>query len=116
MGDPGNACEANTGGCFGAVAYEYRIGEYEVTNAQYTEFLNAVDSTGANALALYNAAMGINFVGGNPDGSKYVVVSGFESKPVVYVSFCDTLRYANWLHNGQGTGSTGIRKENRNEG
>ena len=29
----------------GAVAYEYRIGEYQVTNAQYAEFLNAVGNS-----------------------------------------------------------------------
>ena len=35
-------------GTFGAVDYVYRISKHEVTNAQYTEFLNAVDPTGAN--------------------------------------------------------------------
>jgi formylglycine-generating enzyme required for sulfatase activity len=45
-------------------------------------------------------------VGGNPDGSKYEVTSGFASKPVNYVSFYDSLRFANWLHNGQAGGST----------
>jgi sulfatase modifying factor 1 len=34
VGDAGNA--ADTTG-YGAVAYEYRIGTYEVTNAQYVE-------------------------------------------------------------------------------
>ena len=42
VGNPGNAADA-TG--FGAVAYEYRIGKYEVTNAQYCGFLNAVAKT-----------------------------------------------------------------------
>jgi formylglycine-generating enzyme required for sulfatase activity len=39
VGDAGNAADA-TG--YGAVAYHYRIGKYEVTNAEYCEFLNAV--------------------------------------------------------------------------
>ena len=52
VGNPGNAGEAQLGGVFGSVGYEYRIGKYEVTNAQYTEFLNGVDPTGANTLAL----------------------------------------------------------------
>ena len=109
VGEPGNA--ADTTG-FGAVADVYRISKYEVTNAQYAEFLNAVDPTGANTLALYNGNMGaqshggIDIVSGNSAGSKYVLKSGMTSKPANYVSFYDSLRFANWLHNGQGTGST----------
>jgi len=107
--DAGNAADSTT---YGAVAYDYRISETEVTSTQYAEFLNTVDATGGNTLALYNANMGsnslggINFVAGNPNGSKYVVKGGFASKPVNYVSFYDSLRFANWLHNGQGAGST----------
>jgi hypothetical protein len=47
VGNGGNG--ADTTG-FGAVAEEYRIGEFEVTNTEYVAFLNAVDSTGGNAL------------------------------------------------------------------
>jgi formylglycine-generating enzyme required for sulfatase activity len=107
-----NACDPQVFGCFGAVDYDYQISKYEVTNTQYAGFLNVVDPTGANGLALYSAFMGsdsrggINFVGGNPNGSKYVVKSGSASKPVNDVSFYDSLRFANWLHNGQGGGST----------
>jgi hypothetical protein len=69
--------------------------------------------TGANTLRLYEASMassslgGIDFVASNAAGSKCVVKSGFASKPVSYVSLYDSLRFANWLHNGQGayTGS-----------
>ncbi len=115
IGDPGNA--ADTTNCYaancGSVAYDYQISKYETTNAQYAEFLNAVDASGSNTLALYNAFMGshatfggISFVPGNASGSKYVVKSGFASKPVTYVSFYDALRFANWLNNGQGSGDT----------
>ena len=38
VGDPGNACDTQPQGCFGAVSYEYRIGKFEVTNAQYADF------------------------------------------------------------------------------
>jgi hypothetical protein len=47
IGNPGNACDPQPdvsgagSGCFGAVPYAYFIGTYEVTNAQYAEFLNA---------------------------------------------------------------------------
>ncbi len=33
--------------------------------------------------------------------------SGFADKPVTYVSFYDSLRFANWLNNGQGSGEHG---------
>ncbi len=118
VGDPRNAADW-TG--YGSVADTFLISEYEVTNAQYAEFLNAVDPTGAdgmdpwgaaNTLGLYDWSMtwgdfgGIDFVEYNPDGSKYVAKSGMSSKPVNYVSFFDSLRFANWLNNGQGAAST----------
>jgi hypothetical protein len=34
------------------------------------------------------------------------VKAGFADKAVMYVSFYDSLRFANWLHNGQGNGDT----------
>ncbi len=54
---PGNACDTQAQGCFGSVAYVYRISETEVTNAQYAEFLNAVAATDTNAL--YHTNMGL---------------------------------------------------------
>jgi hypothetical protein len=38
VGNPGNACDPQSQGCFGAVGYAYSIGTYEVTNAQYASF------------------------------------------------------------------------------
>jgi len=76
VGNPGNGRD-DTG--FGAVSYVYRISKHEVTNAQYTEFLNAADPTGVNALFLYNSNMssdangGINLNSGAVNGSKYQV-------------------------------------------
>jgi hypothetical protein len=53
VGNPGNPCDPsgapNVLGfkpCAGAVVYEFNIGTYEVTNAQYTEFLNAKGASG----------------------------------------------------------------------
>jgi sulfatase modifying factor 1 len=97
---------------YGAVSYDYRIGKYEVTNAQYTEFLNAVDPVGTNTLNLYVNAMstsehgGINFDAAADNGSKCVVKLGHTNKPVTFVSWYDAIRFANWLHNGQGSGDT----------
>jgi formylglycine-generating enzyme required for sulfatase activity len=104
VGDPGNA-DDDTG--FGAVAHEYRIGRYEVTNAQYAEFLNAVAATDPNGL--YNTSMGSGFGSITRSGSSgsftYAAVPGREDMPVNYVSFWDATRFANWLHNGQPTGA-----------
>lgn len=42
----GNVADPATGSPYGAVAYAYKTGKYEVTNAQYTAFLNAADPCG----------------------------------------------------------------------
>jgi formylglycine-generating enzyme len=101
-----------TGNFFGGVGYNYNIGTYDVTNSQYVEFLNTKDPTGANALGLWNGSManatfgGISFNGGNVPGSRYVLTAGRENHPVNYVTWYDTIRFANWLNNGQGSGDT----------
>ena len=109
VGNAGNAVDT-TG--YGAVAYAYQIGKYEVTNAQYTAFLNAVDPDGANANGVYNASMGSNarggitYTAGAASGAKYTLRTSMGDKPVNYVSWYDAARFANWMHNGQGSGST----------
>jgi formylglycine-generating enzyme required for sulfatase activity len=109
VGNPANAPDFNG---LGSVNYEYYIGTYEVTNCQYTEFLNAADPAGANALSLYKASMGngimggISFDAGAANGAKYSVILGHGNNPVTYVTWFDALRFANWMNNGQGDGST----------
>ena len=96
------------------MAYNYNIGTYDVTNSQYVEFLNSnvPDGETADPLALYNSNMsnatygGITYNSGAASGSKYSVISGKGDNPVNYVTFYDTLRFANWLDNGQVPGST----------
>ncbi|MFN0126277.1 MAG: SUMF1/EgtB/PvdO family nonheme iron enzyme [Verrucomicrobiales bacterium] len=97
---------------FGAVDHAYRIALHEVTNAQYAEFLNAVDPGGSNASGLYSSAMGntvrggINLVPANAGGAKYVVKPNMAHKPVNHVSWSDAARFANWMNNGQGGAGT----------
>ncbi len=109
VGNAGNANDASTGTLYGGVSYDYHIGTHEVTNSQYTAFLNAVAATDTHSL--YNSNMGSNTHGGinqsGSDGSfSYNVKSGFGNKPVNFVSFWDAARFSNWLTNGQGSGST----------
>ena len=109
VGNPGNSADS-TG--FGAVGYAYKIGTYDVTNSQYVEFINTKDPNGSNALGLYNSNManatfgGINFNAGNPSGGKYTVISGAQNHPVNSVTWYDSIRFANWVNNGQGNGDT----------
>jgi len=49
VGNAGNAADTST---YGAVAYSYDIGKYEVTNTQYAAFLNAKAETDPNGLYL----------------------------------------------------------------
>jgi sulfatase modifying factor 1 len=109
VGNPGNA--ADTTG-YGAVAYAYQIGKHEVTNSQYGAFLNAADPNGANANGIYNTNMGSNarggitYTAGAASGAKYTLRTSMGDKPVNYVSWYDAARFANWMMNGQGSGST----------
>ena len=117
VGDAGNA--ADTGGTQnGSVAYEYEIGKYDVTIGQYMEFLNAVAKS--DPYNLYNTNMGSNpatrgisrtgssgsydysVIG--PDGTAYGQSAA--NRPITYVSWFDAARFANWMSNGQGNGST----------
>jgi formylglycine-generating enzyme required for sulfatase activity len=125
VGDPGNAGEVSGAGAggtgptriCGAVAYEYRIGKYEITNGQYIEFLNAVASV-EDTHGLYEAedpgghgGMDGQYGGvqqtGSPGDYTYVVKDGdieWLDKPIHFLGFYDVLRFANWMHNGQPTG------------
>ncbi len=122
VGNPGNANDTGGSG-IGAVAYEYKIGKYAVTIGQYTAFLNAVDPNGTNPNAIYNASMetdlniaGISYTSRASAGSKYSVMAASGSapfggvtsanRPITYVSWFDAARFANWMTNGQGAGST----------
>ncbi|MGB2987354.1 MAG: IPTL-CTERM sorting domain-containing protein [Phycisphaerae bacterium] len=118
VGNPGNAGELSGDGAggdgpdrvCGAVDYVYDIGKFEVTAAQYTEFLNAVAAT--DTYGLYSTDMG------DPEGwgcyirrsgssgsYSYSVEPDWADRPLNFVSWGDTARFCNWLHNGQPTGA-----------
>ena len=115
VGDAGNAGELSGANLpyqrvCGSVGYSYNIGKYEVTAAQYAEFLNAKAKT--DTYGLYNTTMsrtdyGSGITRSGASGSyTYSVASDFVARPVNFVSYWDSCRFANWLNNGQGNGDT----------
>jgi sulfatase modifying factor 1 len=126
VGDPGNAGQTQTydpGGplTFGAVTAEYRIAKHLVTIQQYTDFLNAVAAT--DPYSLYQEFLigsdqnvaGISQSGTSggytysvigPSGATPAGASSPGNRPITYVSWFAAARFANWMHNGQGSGST----------
>ncbi len=108
VGNSGNKSDPTTG--FGAVSYKFRIGTHEVTNDQYTVFLNAVAAV-IDPNGLYNTLMGSDARGGItrigvPGNFTYTVKPNMGNKPVNFVGWFDAARMANWMTNGQGSGST----------
>lgn len=109
VGNPGNANDA-TG--FGGVAYAYRIGRYEVSIEQYAEFLNAIAAT--DPYGAYSSGMsgvpnvaGISRAGSDGSYTYAVMDNGGSSarRPVTSVSWFNAARFANWMSNGQPSGS-----------
>ena len=104
---------------YGGVGYEYSIGRYEVTIGQFAAFLNAVAAT--DTYGLYNENMGLelNVAGIAQSGSSgsytYAVIgpsgatppgaSSPGNRPATYVNWFRAARFANWMSNGQPTGS-----------
>jgi formylglycine-generating enzyme required for sulfatase activity len=89
----------------GSVNKNYRISKYEVTNSQYSLFLNAVAKT--DTYGFYDSNMsgvigGINRTGSAPNLT-YSVKTNMGDKPVVFVNYLNSLRFTNWLHNGADT-------------
>lgn len=110
VGNAGNADDSNASGYYGGVDYNYYIGTYEVTNTQYTAFLNAKGAS--NAYGLWNPRMNENDYQGGIERSgaagsyTYSVKVGMGNKPVNNVNFWDAARFVNWLTNDQGDGDT----------
>jgi formylglycine-generating enzyme required for sulfatase activity len=134
VGNPGNAGELSGAGAggdawygpdriCGAVAYEYKIGKFEVTAGQYRAFLNAVAKT--DTYGLYNTVMadpnagpeGLSWCGiqrSESSGSyTYSVDPNWVTRPVHSLCFWDACRFANWLNNGQPTGAQGANTTER---
>ena len=132
VGDAGNEGDTvvaiwhGTAG-YGAVAYDFSIGKYEVTIGQYTIFLNSVAAvtSSPHLLNLWNPLMaadlniaGISRSGFGTDEHPFVYsvvgpsgitplgASNPDNRPVAYVSWFDAARFVNWLHNGATNGAS----------
>jgi formylglycine-generating enzyme required for sulfatase activity len=114
VGNPGNELDPEDGDevvngvqNLGSIAESFHIGKYEVTNAQYVEFLNAVAKRDDNGLFHNNMESdtrgGITQSGSSPNLA-YTFKSNMHNKPVIYVSFLNACRFCNWLHNGRPSG------------
>jgi sulfatase modifying factor 1 len=108
--DSGNAANPATG--FGSVAYNYGIGEYDVTAGQYTAFLNAVAA--ADPYSLYDIPMATSSnaggcgitQSGSPGNYSYATTLD-PNYPVNFVNWGDAARFCNWLTNGQPSAAEG---------
>ena len=110
VGFTNNAPDTNG---YGAVPYEYRIGKYEITTAQYAAFLNAVSSNPTNGVldSLWDTRMATqtNFTGiqRSQVGAKFVYTPiGSSNRPAGYIRWFDAARFCNWLHNGATNGAS----------
>ena len=103
IGNAGNAANSSTG--LGAVSVAFQMQTTEVTNKDYVEFLNSQGKSNTNGI--YSASMGTDIVNGGitQSGSSgsfvYAAKSGFDTKPVNFVSWFSAARFTNWLNNGQ---------------
>ena len=119
---------------YGSVNYDYYIGKYEITYQEWCDFINSVASYTISSGIITNIDRNIASPGtlfGNPDITSdtynltnntfltkvdYVAPSGFpgsyvftvqnkyKNKPITNISWLNSLRYCNWLHNGKPSG------------
>ncbi|MHC4737571.1 MAG: right-handed parallel beta-helix repeat-containing protein [Planctomycetota bacterium] len=84
IGKPGNGTDPVTGNLYGAVAYDYSIGKYEVTNAQWNAFVSAAGAPTGNPSDGY-------------DESAYWTATNV---PVNNVSWYEAAQFCNYLTSG----------------
>jgi formylglycine-generating enzyme required for sulfatase activity len=98
VGNPGNAKDTQWNTVRGQVGYEYQIGKFKVSNAEYAAFLNSVAKSDPHNLMVSG---GGEILREGEDGNyRYTVLEGREKRPVLFVAVVDAMRMANWLNNG----------------
>jgi formylglycine-generating enzyme required for sulfatase activity len=91
---------------YGFVPYHYSIGKYEVTNAEYCEFLNAVNKNTGDDMR-WRWQMGkVSITRTGARGSyQFVIKEGREKYPAALMNWKEAVQFCNWLSNGKGDGS-----------
>lgn len=113
IGSPGNAPaivppgqQYTRPGPIGAVGYEYRIAQTEVSVGQWWEFMNAYapHTRGdlVNALSVMPSRGVVEFFGLSNGVPQYRLTPGTSDQPA-FVGYRGASRYLNWLHNGKPT-------------
>jgi sulfatase modifying factor 1 len=87
IGNAGNGTDPATGNVYGAVGYYYRIGKYEVTNAQWNAFKASV-----------GAPTGNNISGLNPYNESASFIGS--QQPVGCTSWYEAAQFCNYLTSG----------------
>jgi len=104
---PGDGTPGDRSAGRGGVNFEYRIGRYEVTTSQWTEFFNAAFDRPANDLIphlLRPVTLGaVPTTPTTPGARLWSVPAGNEMRPVGNISWRMAAIYCNWLHNGKST-------------
>lgn len=118
IGAPGNAAYDGPApfgvvGGRGRVDYQYRMGKYEITTAQWMEYVNTF-STQSNDLQFFATPV---FWGAETDttysgpGRRYRLRSDAKAdmRPVVGISWRDAARFCNWMHNGKSSSLSSLQ-------
>lgn len=108
VGSPNNTPDING---LGSVAYSFKIGQTEITNQQYVQFLNAIAKIDTYGIfsASTTATVTNGFITRTGSSGNYVYAinnaSYNNNRPVVSVSHLSACRFVNWLSNNRPTGS-----------
>ncbi|MFK8303092.1 formylglycine-generating enzyme family protein [Capnocytophaga stomatis] len=95
MGSPKSAGEANERPQHKVTVKSFRISKYEITNAQYAEFLNAKGNRKNGDVPYIELKEGWCQI--RKVNEKYVAQKGYEQYPVVLVSWHGAKAYAEWV-------------------
>jgi formylglycine-generating enzyme len=78
----------------------YAIGEHEITNAEFSEFLNAEGNRTERRVPWLHLIPGVVRI--RPEGTRFVVETGYARHPVVGVTWLGARAYTRWLTKATG--------------
>ncbi len=94
---------------------DFLIGKYEVTNREYVAFLNSQGNQVEDKVQWINITSDrwCGITAEDPDSGPFSVRDGYESRPVVYVTWYGAVAYCNWLSERKGLSKCYGDKDNR---